>query len=143
CRKRQPAMLRRLPRRWPRRGLWRHTDFMHLWAAQAISAFGSRISRTALPIVALLSFDARPDQIGILRALAVAPGILVGLLLGGRIDRGAKKPLLVGCDLVRAALLFTVPAAAWLDLLTMGQLYLVAAGVGAATTLFQIADNTW
>jgi len=116
---------------------------MNLWAAQAISAFGSRISRTALPIVALLTVDARPDQIGILSALAVAPGLLVGLLLGGRIDRGAKKPLLVGCDLVRAGLLFTVPVAAWLDLLTMGQLYLVAAGVGAATTLFQIADNTW
>ena len=124
-------------------GLWRHGDFMRLWSAQAISAFGSRISRTALPIVALLTVDATPAQIGFLSALAVAPGILVGLLLGGRIDRSAKRPMLVFCDLLRAVLLFTVPAAAWLDVLSMTQLYLVAAGVGAATTLFQIADNTY
>ena len=61
---------------WPRHGLWRHGDFMRLWAAQAISAFGSRISRTALPIVALLVVGALPWEIGVLSALAVAPGIL-------------------------------------------------------------------
>ncbi|MDA1069932.1 MAG: MFS transporter [Proteobacteria bacterium] len=128
---------------WPRHGLWRHGDFMRLWAAQAISAFGSRISRTALPIVALLVVGALPWEIGILSALAVAPGILVGLLLGGRIDRSAKRPMLVFCDLMRAGLLFTVPIAAWCDVLSMAQLYIVAAGVGACSTLFQIADNTW
>ena len=128
---------------WPRHGLWRHGDFMRLWAAQAISAFGSRISRTALPIVALLVVGALPWEIGILSALAVAPGILVGLLLGGRIDRSAKRPMLVFCDLMRAGLLFTVPIAAWCDMLSMAQLYIVAAGVGACSTLFQIADNTW
>src|SRR5262245_6139160 len=41
-----PAML-------PRTGLWRHADFMRLWSAQAVSAFGSRITRTALPIIAV------------------------------------------------------------------------------------------
>ena len=128
---------------WPRHGLWRHGDFMRLWAAQAISAFGSRISRTALPIVALLVVGALPSEIGILSALAVAPGILVGLLLGGRIDRSAKRPMLVFCDLMRAGLLFTVPVAAWCDVLSMAQLYIVAAGVGACSTLFQIADNTY
>ena len=128
---------------WPRHGLWRHGDFMRLWAAQAISAFGSRISRTALPIVALLVVGALPWEIGVLSALAVAPGILVGLLLGGRIDRSAKRPMLVFCDLMRAGLLFTVPLAAWCDVLSMAQLYIVAAGVGACSTLFQIADNTW
>jgi len=128
---------------WPQGGLWRHGDFMRLWSAQVISAFGSRISRTALPIVALLVVGALPSEIGILSALAVAPGILVGLLMGGRIDRSAKRPMLVFCDLVRAALLFTVPVAAWFDALSMAQLYIVAAGVGAASTLFQIADNTY
>ena len=131
------------PSWWPTAGLWRHRDFLHLWSAQAISAFGSRISRTALPMVALLTIDAEPYQIGLLAALAVAPGVLVGLFLGGTIDRSRKRPLLVGCDLVRAALLLTVPMAAWFDLLSMLQLYLVAAGVGAATTLFQITDNTY
>ena len=78
-----------------------------------------------------------------LTALSMAPGVLVGLLLGGRIDRRAKRPLLIGADLVRAGLLLTVPLAAWLGRLGMGQLYVVAALAGAATTLFQIADKAY
>ena len=123
--------------------LWRHGDFLKLWAAQVTSAFGGRISRTVLPVIALLTIDASPAQIGVLSALSVAPGVLVGLLLGGFVDRAAKRRLLIGADLVRAALLFTVPLAAWLGWLSMAQLYLVAAGVGAASVLFQIADNAY
>ena len=131
------------PRIWPPAGLWRHPDFLKLWAAQAVGAFGSRVGRTAIPVIALLTLDARPDQVGLLAALSIAPGALVGLLLGGRVDRAAKRPLLIGANLARAGLLFTVPAAGWLGLLGMPQLYLVAAAVGAATALFQIADNAY
>jgi hypothetical protein len=42
-------------RRWlPRGGLWRHRDFLLLWSAQGVSAVGSRITRTALPMAAIL-----------------------------------------------------------------------------------------
>ena len=40
-----------------RTGLWRHADFMRLWSAQMFSAFGSRITRTALPIIAVSTLD--------------------------------------------------------------------------------------
>jgi MFS family permease len=128
---------------WPTGGLWRHPDFLRLWAAQAASAFGSRITRTALPILAILTLEATPGEVAVLSALGVAPGLLVGLLAGGRVDRTARRPLLVGADLVRALLILTIPAAAWLGALSMAQLYAVAAAVGAATTLFQIADNSF
>jgi len=128
---------------WPQGGLWREADFLRLWSAQAISALGSRITRTALPILAVLSIGAGADEVAVLSAVAVAPGVLVGLAIGGRVDRRAKRPLLIGADLVRAGLLLTLPLAAWLGRLGMGQLYLVAALCGAATTLFQIADNAY
>ena len=124
-------------------GLWHEADFLKLWAAQAISALGSRITRTALPILAVLTIGASANQIAALAAVAVAPGVLVGLAMGGRVDRRAKRPLLIGTDLIRAGLLLTVPLAAWLGQLSMVQLYLVAALGGAATTLFQIADNAY
>jgi hypothetical protein len=124
---------------WPVGGLWRHVDFLKLWAAEAGSAFGGRISRTALPIIAVLSLGASPTQIAILGSLGVAPGVVIGLLVGGRVDRGAKRPLLIASDLARAALILTVPAAAWMGRLAMPQLYVVAGCVGAATTLFRIA----
>ncbi|PTL80065.1 MFS transporter [Vitiosangium sp. GDMCC 1.1324] len=128
---------------WPSGGLWRHPDFLRLWGAQIASAFGSRITRTALPIIAILSIQATPTEVAVLSALSVAPGVFVGLFAGGHIDRTAKRPLLVGADLVRALLIFTIPFAAWLGVLSMPQLYVVAATVGAATTLFQIADNSF
>ena len=130
-------------RAWPSGGLWQEADFLKLWSAQAISALGSRITRTALPILAVLTIGAGANQVAALSAVAVAPGVLVGLAMGGRVDRRAKRPLLIGADLIRAALLLTVPLAAWLGRLGMVQLYLVAALGGAATTLFQIADNAY
>src|SRR5689334_22400112 len=105
----------------PRGGLWREADLLKLWAAQAISALGSRIARTALPILAVLSVGAGADEVALLSAVAVAPGVLVGLAIGGRVDRRAKRPLLIGADLVRAGLLLTLPLVAWLGRLGMGQ----------------------
>src|SRR5215218_9523736 len=128
---------------WPSGGLWRHPDFLRLWAAQAGSAVGSRITRTALPIIAILMLRATPTEVAVLSALGVAPGVLVGLFAGGRVDRAAKRPLLIGADVARALLILTIPAAAWLNVLGMAQLYAIAALVAAATTLFQIADTSY
>jgi predicted MFS family arabinose efflux permease len=128
---------------WPSGGLWREADFLKLWSAQGISALGSRITRTALPILAVLTIGATVEQVAILTALALAPGVIVGLAMGGRVDRRSKRPMLIGADLFRAALLLTVPLTAWLGWLSMGQLYAVAALTGGATTLFQIADKAY
>lgn len=128
---------------WPTGGLWRHADFLKLWSAQAISAVGSRVTRTALPVIAVLSVDGSPTELGVLSALMVGPGALVGMLAGGTIDRNRKRPLLIGADWARALLVLFVPIAAWLGVLAMWQLYLVAALVGAASALFQITDNTY
>src|SRR5262245_60387862 len=121
---------------WPSGGLWRHRDFLHLWAAQVGSAFGSRITRTALPMLAILTIEATPTQVAILSAIGVAPGVVVGLFAGGYVDRQAKRPMLVMADVARALLVFTIPAASWLGTVSMMQLYIVAAAVGAASSLF-------
>src|SRR5262245_11519913 len=97
----------------PRGPLWRHGDFMRLWSAQILSAFGARITRTALPIIAILTIDASPTQVAILGTLSFAPGVIVGLFGGGPIDRARKRPVLIGADLFRAALILVVPLAAW------------------------------
>jgi predicted MFS family arabinose efflux permease len=127
----------------PRDGLWQHGDFLKFWSAQTVSALGSRITRTALPILAVLSIHASAKQVAMLAAVSLAPGVLVGLVLSGRIDRRAKRPVLIGADLIRAALLLAVPLSAWMGRLSMGQLYIVAALTGAATSLFQIADKAY
>ncbi|MFN7941213.1 MAG: MFS transporter [Thermoanaerobaculia bacterium] len=122
------------------RGLWGHRDFLRLWAAQAVSAMGSRITRTALPVLAVLSLSGSPTQVAVVAALSMGPGALVGLFAGGFVDRHAKRPVLIGCDLVRAAAVATLPLAAWYGRLTIVQIAAVAVVVGAATALFQMAD---
>ena len=132
-----------ISRALPTTGLWQDRGFLNLWAAQTVSAFGSRITRTALPIVAILTIDATPTEIGLLSALSVAPAVLVGVLLGGWIDRSPKRAILIGTDLIRGGLLLTIPLAAWFNLLIIEQLYLVTAVVGALSVAFEIAHHAY
>lgn len=123
--------------------LWRHADFRRLWAAQAVSAVGSRITRTAIPIIAINSLGASATAVGVLSALAMAPGVVVALLFSGFVDRSRKRPLLIAMDVVRGLLLLTLPAAAYLGLLTMTQLVIVACLTGAATAVFLMAKTAY
>lgn len=116
---------------------------MRLWSAQAVSAFGARITREGLPLAAVMTLEATPAQLGVLAALSMGPGLVVGLLAGGFVDRSRRRTILIGADLVRFVVLMTVPVAAWLGLLGIGQLYAVAALVGAATVFFDLADNAF
>lgn len=123
--------------------LWRHSDFLKLWAAQAVSAFGSRITREGLPMAAIFALDAKPAQLGLLAALSMGPGVILGLFAGGWADRNYRRPILIGSDILRVLVLLSVPIAAWMHWLTMPQLYLVAAIVGAAGLMFAIADHAY
>jgi len=123
--------------------LWRHADFLKLWAAQSVSSFGARITREGIPLAAVLTIHAPPAELGLLAALAQGPGLVVGLLAGGFVDRSRRRRILIAADILRAAILLTVPVAAWLHLLSMVQLYVVAALAGAASVLFDIADHAY
>jgi len=123
--------------------LWRDRDFVRLWLAQGVSAFGARITREGLPIVAVLTLGASPAQLGLLSALSNGPALIVGLAAGGFIDRNRRRGLMMAADLVRALVLATIPVAALLHLLTLPQLYVAAALVGAASVLFEIADHAY
>ncbi len=124
----------------PKGGLWQHPGFFKLWSALTVSRFGSEISALALPLLAALVLDASPAQMGLLSAAATVPFLLIGLLVGIRVDRLRRGPLLVASDLARAALLVAVPvswAAGWLS---MSLLYAVALGVGSLTVVFEVAS---
>jgi hypothetical protein len=46
--------------------LWRHADFMKLWAGRTVSELGSVVTRTAVPLVALLILGAGPFEMALL-----------------------------------------------------------------------------
>jgi predicted MFS family arabinose efflux permease len=123
--------------------LWRDPDFVRLWSAQAVSAFGTRITREGLPIAAVLTLGASPADVGLLSALSNGPALVVGLACGGYVDRTKRRGLMIAADLARAAVLAAIPVAALLHVLTLPLLYLAAALVGAASVLFEIADHAY
>ena len=73
--------------------LWEHPDFLKLWVGQTVSKLGSVVTRTALPLVALLTLGAGPLQLAyvvIAQSMAV---LLVGLVAGAWVDRLRRRPI--------------------------------------------------
>jgi MFS family permease len=128
---------------WPSGGLWRHSDFLKLWSAETISVFGSQIGGFALPLVAIITLDASPFAVSALFVVEFAPFLLISLPAGVWVDRLPRRPILILGDLGRFAALLTVPIAYWLDVLTMGQLYVVGAFVGVCTVFFDVAYQSY
>ena len=118
-------------------------DFRKLWAAQAVSGFGARITREGLPIMAVIGLAASPGQLGMLAALSTAPALVVGLAAGGFVDRTRRRRVLIAADLIRAAVLLALPAAAVLGVLSIWHVYVAAACVAGASVLFDIADHAY
>ena len=119
--------------------LWRHDDFLKLWVGQTISELGSVVTRTAVPLVALLVLGAGPNEMaGIVVAGSLAV-LLVGFFAGAWVDRVRRRPVLIASDVVRALLLLSIPAAFVAGVLRIEQLYVVVFLVGCLGAFFSAA----
>jgi MFS family permease len=119
--------------------LWHHADFLKLWAGQTVSELGSVVTRTAVPLVALLVLGAGPREMAFLVVSASLAVLLVGLFAGAWVDRLMRRPLLIGTDAIRAILLFSIPLAHLGGVLRMEQLYVVAFVEACLGSLFSAA----
>jgi MFS family permease len=124
-------------------GLWGNPDFMKLWAGQTISELGSRITRDGVPYAAVLVLNAPVSQMGFLTAIGAASVLLFGLLAGVWVDRFARRPIMIAADLARAAVLASIPIAAFAHRLSMVQLYVVIALAGFCTVFFDVAYQSY
>jgi MFS family permease len=123
--------------------LLRLADFRRFWAGQTISLFGDQISLLALPLVAVLVLDAGAADMGYLGAAALAPHLLFSLPAGVWLDRVARRRrIMIAADLLRAALVASIPLAYALDALTFAQLYAVAFLTGSLAVAFDISYTT-
>lgn len=123
--------------------LWQNRDFIKLWMGQTVSVFGSLITRTALPFVAILFLNSSPMQVALLSSMDLLAGFLVGLFAGVWVDRFARRPILIGTDFARAILVLTVPLVALFGSLRIEFLYVIAFLSGAFSTLFDVAYTSY
>src|SRR5436309_2975821 len=93
---------------------------------------GSAVTQLALPLTAVVILQASTFQVGLLTSAATAAFALIALPAGALVDRWAKRRLMIWCDVARMVIIGSVPVAAALHLLTLGQLYVVAVTAGVA-----------
>lgn len=119
--------------------LWRHREFLKFWAGAAISDVGSQVTLLAVPLIAALTLQATPWQMGLVSAAGGAPILLVGLFAGVWVDRVRRRPVMIATDVGRAALLLVIPLAAVAGVLRIEILYAVLFLTGALSVLFDVA----
>lgn len=124
-----------------RRALGRR--FGWLWAAYAVSAYGSGLGFGAFPLIAILVLHCGPAQVAALAAVGRAVGAAVAVPLGPWVEFRRKRPVMMAMDLTRFAALTTVPAAFALGLLSFAQLLLVAIVTAAADLAFKAASGAY
>lgn len=104
-----------------------------------MSELGDRVTELALPLIAVTLLEATPAEVGLLTAAVWLPNI-ASLFIGAWVDqRRSKRGLMIAADLARLLILVSLPAASWLGLLTLGQLYVIAILAGTAHVLFNTA----
>ncbi|MCX0241645.1 MFS transporter [Streptomyces drozdowiczii] len=124
-----------------RRALGR--PFGWLWAAYAVSAYGSGLGFGALPLLAVLVLDAGPAQVSALSAVGPAVGALIAVPLAPWVEFRRKRPVMIGMDLVRFAAMASIPVAYAFGLLGFVQLLVVSAVVAAAKIAFGAASGAY
>lgn len=118
-------------------------QFGWLWAAFAVSTFGTWLAFDAFPLIAILALHAGPAEVSALAAAGLAAGALVAVPLGPWVEFRRKRPVMVAMDLVRFGALMSVPLAFALGRLSFAQLLVVSVVVAAADIAFRAASGSY
>ena len=86
-----------------------------------------------------MTLHASATEVGLMRALVFVPFMVVPIFAGVIVDRYRRRPIMIGGNVVRAAVLAVVPVAALLGFLDLPLLYVVAVVVGAAAVFVDVA----
>ncbi|WP_083913593.1 MFS transporter [Nocardia concava] len=117
--------------------------FAWLWAAYAVSIAGSWLAFDAFPLIAVLVLHVGPGEVSLLAAAGLAVGALVAVPLGPWVEFRRKRPVLIATDVVRFAVVLSVPLAYVLGVLSFAQLLVVSVIVAAADIAFRSASGAY
>ncbi|MFF5209886.1 MFS transporter [Streptosporangium sp. NPDC000396] len=118
--------------------LHKQRDYRLLLSARAVSETGTEVSRLAVPLTAATLLGASPAQMGMLTAAASLPYLLIGLQAGAVADRMRRhRPIMVGCELISAVAIATIPAAWLAGLLSVPWLIAMTFVVGTCSVIFR------
>jgi MFS family permease len=117
--------------------------FGWLWAAYAVSAYGSGLGFGAFGLIAISVLHSSAASVSALSSASLIVGALVAIPTGPWIETRRKRPVMITMDLLRFVAMATIPLACWLGWLTYVQLLLVAVVVAAAKIGFATASGAY
>lgn len=109
--------------------------FLRYWRADAVSGLGTYVTLFALQALVVLTLHGSATDVGWLNAARWLPYLVLGFLVGAIVDGRRRLPLMVGTDLIQAALLLTIPLMWWLGLLSLPALMLIVIAYGTAAVV--------
>ncbi|WP_392676511.1 MFS transporter [Streptomyces sp. LN785] len=118
-------------------------QFGWLWAAYAVSAYGSGLGFGAFPLIAVLVLHAGPAEVSALSAVGPAVGALIAVPLAPWVEFRRKRPVMIAMDLTRCAVMATIPVAYAFGRLGFVQLFVISAVVAAAKIAFNAAGGAY
>jgi MFS family permease len=113
----------------------RDPSFARLFAARAISAFGTPMAPVALPFAVLEDMSGTPRDVGLVIAAASGAQLLFQLFAGALADRGSRRAQMVTADLTAAAAQCTIALLLSLKAASFPSLILLQLVIGTAYAL--------
>jgi MFS family permease len=116
-------------------------DYRLAFAGSFASSIGTAMSAIAFPLL-VLGLGGSAVQSGSVASVSLGTRLAFRIPAGALVDRWSRRAVMLSADLVRAAALASIPAAAAAGVLHFPQLIAVAVGEGLATALFGPAAST-
>ena len=98
-----------------------------------------QIALAATPMLAVLALGAGPGETGMLAAVQTLPFLVLSLPLGMLADRTARRRLMTGAELARAAALMAIPLLAMSGHVSLGWLAVLGCVAATGTVAYSVA----
>lgn len=92
--------------------IYRNKNFLLLWIGQSVSMTGSWILYLAI-LVLVREITGSASLTSIALILSTIPGVILGPLAGGYVDRANRKWMMVGCDVISGCIVLSLVAVSW------------------------------
>jgi Transmembrane secretion effector len=117
--------------------------FGWLWAAYAVSAYGTWLGFGAFSFVAITVLHASTAEVAAMSASGLAVGALVAVPMGPWVEFRRKRPVMIAMDLMRFGAQASIPIAYAFGVLTIVQLICVSIVLSAANVAFTAATGAF
>jgi MFS family permease len=117
--------------------------FGWLWAAYAVSAYGTWLGFGAFSFLAVRVLHASAAEVAAISAAGLVVGALLAVPVGPWVEFRRKRPVMVSMDLVRFGAQASIPVAYVLGVLSIAQLICVSVLLAAANIAFTAASGAF